>query len=135
LDKRLIRPEPGDTKDREARDIPICDEFYKVLLDMPNRIQKAGDNDHVFVYRGKPVNDIRKGLRDACKSSGIKYGRNVEGGFVFHDLRHTFNTNMRKAGVSDSVIMAITGHSTREMFDRYNSIDLDDIENASRQFS
>ena len=33
---------------------------------------------------------------------------------------------MRKAGVPDSVIMAITGHSTREMFDRYNTVDADD---------
>jgi hypothetical protein len=30
---------------------------------------------------------------------------------------------MRKAGVPESVIMEITGHSTREMFDRYNTID------------
>jgi len=30
---------------------------------------------------------------------------------------------MRKAGVADSVIMEITGHATREMFDRYNTID------------
>ena len=26
--------------------------------------------------------------------------------------------------------MAITGHSTREMFDRYNTIDLEDTRNA-----
>ena len=33
---------------------------------------------------------------------------------------------MRRAGVAESVIMAITGHSTREMFDRYNGIDEQD---------
>ncbi|EFK06395.1 conserved domain protein [delta proteobacterium NaphS2] len=33
---------------------------------------------------------------------------------------------MRKAGVPESVIMAITGHSTRQMFDRYNTIDEED---------
>ena len=38
-----------------------------------------------------------------------------------------FNTYMRKAGVAESVIMQITGHSTREMFDRYNRIDEEDI--------
>jgi len=37
---------------------------------------------------------------------------------------------MRKAGVPESVIMAITGHSTREMFDRYNTIDLEDAQQA-----
>jgi len=29
--------------------------------------------------------------------------------------------------------MEITGHSTREMFDRYNTVDLDDLKNATSQ--
>ena len=40
---------------------------------------------------------------------------------------------MRKAGVSESVIMAITGHSTREMFDRYNTVDETDKRQAVDQ--
>jgi hypothetical protein len=40
---------------------------------------------------------------------------------------------MRKAGVTESVIMEITGHSTREMFDRYNTIDEEDARNAIGQ--
>ena len=69
-------------------------------------------------------------MRKACKEAGGVYGRFKKGGFIFHDLRHTFNTNMRKAGVAESVIMAITGHSTRAMFDRYNVVDLDDAQQA-----
>jgi len=30
---------------------------------------------------------------------------------------------MRKAGTHDTITMDITGHSTREMFDRYNTVD------------
>jgi hypothetical protein len=33
---------------------------------------------------------------------------------------------MRKAGVAESVIKEITGYSTGEMFDRYNTVDADD---------
>ncbi len=40
---------------------------------------------------------------------------------------------MRKAGVQESVIMEVTRHSTREMFDRYNTIDADDTRNAIDQ--
>ncbi len=40
---------------------------------------------------------------------------------------------MRKAGVPESVIMEITGHSTREMFDRYNAIDVKDTRKAIDQ--
>ena len=32
--------------------------------------------------------------------------------------------------MAESVIMKITGHSTREMFDRYNSIDVTDLNEA-----
>jgi hypothetical protein len=42
---------------------------------------------------------------------------------------------MRKAGVPESVIMEITGHSTREMFDRYNTVDMEDTRNAIIQLT
>ena len=79
------------------------------------------------------MKDIRTALKRACRDAKISYGRDVKNGFVFHDLRHTFNTNMRKAGVSESVIMKITSHSTREMFDRYNTIDNEDTRQAVDQ--
>jgi integrase len=113
LANRMIRLEAKDTKDKEKRNIPICDELFNMLVSLSNRIQETNEDNHVFLYNGSPVKDIRVSLKRACKRAGIKYGRFVEGGFIFHDLRHTFNTNMRKAGVSESVIMDITGHSTR----------------------
>jgi len=135
LKSRFIELEPGDTKDREARNIPICDELYKMLYAMPNRIQASGNDNHVFQYKGKPITyNFTRSLKRACQAASIKYGRFVKGGFIFHDLRHTFNTNMRKAGVAESVIMKITGHSTREMFDRYNTVDEDDTRKAVKQF-
>ena len=33
---------------------------------------------------------------------------------------------MRKAGSHDTVTMAVTGHTSREMFDRYNTVDEDE---------
>jgi integrase len=83
----------------------------------------------LFKHKG----DIRDSLKDACEKAGIIYGRFKKDGFIFHDLRHTFNTNMRKAGVAESVIMEITGHSSRSMFDRYNTIDEDDTRKAIDQ--
>ena len=41
---------------------------------------------------------------------------------------------MRKAGVHDSVIMDITGHSTMEMFQRYNTVDAEDTREALKQY-
>ena len=135
LQNRMIHLEPEDTKDKERRNIPICDELYEMLVSLPNRIQKTDNDNHVFQFHGKPVGDIRTGLKKACDKAKIKYGRFVKGGFIFHDLRHTFNTNMRKAGVQESVIMDVTGHSTREMFDRYNTIDEEDTRKAVDQMT
>ncbi len=131
LEKKVIRLEAGDTKDREPRTIPISKELFPILAAIP----RALHDNHVFLYKGKPVRDIRTGLIVACKTAGIPYGRFTKNGFVFHDLRHTFNTYMRKAGVAESVIMEITGHSTREMFDRYNTIDHDDRRQAVDRMS
>lgn len=126
LKGRAIRLEAADTKDKEARAIPMCNALYDILKNIPRAIHDI----HVFQYRGKPITSIRRALMPACKKAGIVYGRFKKGGFIFHDLRHTFNTNMRKAGVAESVIMAITGHSTREMSDRYNRVDSDDTQQA-----
>jgi len=131
LKERTIRLEAEHTKDREKRIIPICEPLLKILRDVPRAIH----DPHVFQYRGKPIADIRKGLRKACKEAAIEYGRFAPGGFIFHDLRHSFNTHMRRAGVSEGVIMKITGHSTREMFDRYDTVDLSDTRQALEVFS
>ncbi len=130
LKNRMIRLEASDTKDKEPRSIPICDALFKILKAIPRDIR----DNHIFRYRGKPIGDIRRALKKACKAAGIPYGRSEKDGFVFHDLRHTFNTYMRKAGIPESVIMEITGHSTRQMFDRYNTIDEDDTRAAVEQF-
>jgi integrase len=129
LKKRFIYLEAADTKDKEKRSIPISGELHATLKSIPRAIH----DNHVFLYRGKPLTDLRTGIRKACKGAGIVYGRGEKDGFVMHDLRHTFNTNMRKAGVPESVIMKITGHSTRAMFDRYNTVDEGDLRQAIEQ--
>jgi len=55
----------------------------------------------------------------------------VEGRW-FHDLRRSFVTRARKLGVSDSVVMRMSGHRTRAVFDRYNVLDEKDLREAVR---
>jgi integrase len=129
LKNRVIRLQAEDTKDKEPRSVPIVEELAAILETLPRAIH----DNHVFLYKGKPVRDIRTALKDGCDKANIAYGHKERSGFVFHDLRHSFNTHMRRAGVPESVIMKMTGHSTRQMFDRYNTVDMEDARQAVDQ--
>jgi len=94
----------------------------KEMLLRPSKVRHLKHN-HVFIYNGVPVKEIKRSFKSACKKAGIE-------DFRFHDLRHTFITNMRKAGVERGIIMKITGYKTTSMFDRYNTVDQEDAEKA-----
>ena len=94
----------------------------KEILEGLNKIRSIADN-HVFIYQGKPVKSIKTAWRTACKDAKISNLR-------FHDLRHTANTNMRKAGVPKSVIMKLMGHKTDSMHRRYDTVDRNDAKEA-----
>jgi integrase len=69
------------------------------------------------------MESVKTAFKGACRKAGVL-------GFRFHDLRHCAVTNFRKAGVSDSVIMSISGHKTHSVFRRYDRIDREDRHNA-----
>ena len=112
---------PGDTKTGEGRRVYFNGEVRDVL----ERLGKVRSISHnfVFTYRGKPLKSIKVCLARALKRAKIS-------DFRLHDLRHTFVTNARKAGVDRTVIMKLTGHKTLSMFTRYNTVDEADAKQA-----
>jgi site-specific recombinase XerD len=84
----------------------------------------------VFHRHGRRITDYRKAWATACEAAGLQAGRKVEGGLVPHDLRRTGVRSMRRAGVAETVAMAISGHRTRAVFDRYNITDERDLQDA-----
>ena len=134
LSNRLIRLKPSDTKEGKSKIIPISNQLTAVLKNLPNRLRISANNSHVFTYAGKPIKDIRDGIKNACKKAEIPYGRFEENGFIFHDLRRTAKTNARKSGVDKNVRMAWFGHSSGNDMDfRYDVVDEEDLIKAVDQ--
>ena len=69
-------------------------------------------NGKLQVLEG-PMRDIRVAWESAKKRAGI------DPGFHFHDLRHTFASHQKMAGVDDYSLKAIMGHSDPKMMRRY----------------
>ena len=63
---RVIRLTADMTKDSEARAVPICNALFETL----ESISKAIHDNHVFLFRGKPVTHIRTGFVGHAKKPG-----------------------------------------------------------------
>jgi integrase len=134
LKNRMIQLRAKDTKEGRAKKVPISPTLKTVLMHLPTRLRTSNTDNHVFQYRGESIKgDIRKSLENACREANIPYGRFEQGGFIFHDLRHTFTTIARKAGIPRNVIMVITGHTANDMNFRYDTVDEEDLLKAIDQ--
>jgi integrase len=68
-------------------------------------------SNYIFTKDGNLVESDYRTLKTSCKTLGIPYGRCTEDGFVPHDLRHNF--------VSDLICYADI-ETTRELLDHSN---------------
>ena len=110
-----------DTKTNKARTVYLTSRVVQALKDIPRRL----GTDFVFINpeTGTRWEDVRKLFRRACKKMGLDY-------VWLHDLRRSFVTNARRRGVPESVVMRMSGHRTRNVFDRYNIVEDEDVRNA-----
>ncbi len=80
------------------------------------RKKHCEDAPWVFCGRnGKRIAGIKTGFRRACNAAGLV-------GVRFHDLRHTCGSWLVQAGVPQSHIAEVLGHSTLRMTERYTHI-------------
>jgi integrase len=107
----FIRLRPEDTKNNEARAIPLNNELTEIF----KSTIKCLHHDYVFTRNNKPIKHIRKAFEKACVEAGIE-------NFTFHDFRHTFVTRKRIEGHDPIKIMKVVGHKDVSMYLRYNTV-------------
>jgi integrase len=115
---------PKDTKNNEPRAIPIYGELCEALVLLwQNRSEKDPDHDAVFTHRGKRIRYLYDAWKTATQKIGMK-------GLLLHDCRRTAVRNLVRSTVTDKVARTISGHKTRSVFDRYNIVDANDLQDA-----
>lgn len=125
FESRLITLAQGETKNQEARSVPIIGgDMFNALSDAKRqRDEMWPRSEWVFSRRGDRIRDFRWAWNEACKTAGA-------GGLNFHDLRRTAVRNMRRAGIPQAIRMKISGHKTTSMEQRYNIVDSEDLASA-----
>jgi integrase len=93
------------------------------------RAEGGGNATHVLPL---PDNWIRKVLRKASESVGIRYGQTVPGGWCPHDLRHTCLTNLALAGEPINGIKEYAGHASIVETQRYLKFMPESVELAAQ---
>jgi integrase len=132
LAAKVIRLRPENCKTREGRVLALEGELWVVIAEQhagreyENPDKTIGMSSYVFHHKGEPIGDIRKSWDAACKQAHVE-------GKIFHDLRRTAIRNMIRAGVPERVAMAISGHRTRAVFDRYNIVSEEDLRTAVKK--
>jgi integrase len=124
---RVVRLEPGETKNSEARTIPLIGELFDMLVLLTEqRDQTYPSCPFVFSRYGKRIRNFYGAWLEASERAGLvdEAGKAKR---LFHDLRRTGVRNLIRAGVPERVAMMISGHKTRSVLDRYNVVDERDI--------
>jgi integrase len=153
----------GETKNDEARTIPIVPQLRTLLIEQHGKRQthcpyvcfRLNPNGHAT-----EIGSFRKVWQSRCVKLGLgKMEPAVDGstgeplfaprrgphskpkmkmvyhGMIFHDLRRTGVRNLVRAGVPEKVAQTISGHKTRSVFARYNIVSQNDVAEAGRKLA
>lgn len=114
------------TKNGESRGVPLNDDAFFALANLPHR-----DGQVFLTPAGVPYHDtrglggspIKRGFKGACRRAGIA-------GLRVHDLRHTFASWLVMAGAPLRTVAELLGHKSLAMVHRYSHLSPDHLKDS-----
>lgn len=101
-----------ETKNNEARNVPLSTVAVSVLKSLPHRI-----DGNVFGVGGSHVS---RTFRETCEKLKIEDLR-------WHDLRHEACSRLFEKGLNPMEVASISGHKTLQMLKRYTHLRAEDL--------
>jgi integrase len=133
-----IRLDPGTTKNDEGRVVYLTPELMSFLAAQLERVRALEREmgsilPYLFPHlrgphKGKRIQDFKRAWKTACVKAGCL-------GMLRHDFRRTAVRNMVNVGVPERVAMKVTGHKTRNVFDRYHIVTPSDLQEVARKLT
>ena len=131
---RLIVLEDEQTKNAEARTVPLPSVLVMMLAEIEPRVGKVFSDTNLRTEWQKACAACGLGTRTLVKPEDEdSYQWYKYEGLIVHDLRRSAVRNLVNAGVPERVAMKIGGHKTRAVFDRYHIVSTEDVTNAMRR--
>jgi integrase len=135
-----LRLDAGSTKNGEGRVFPMTAALRQILEAQSQRRKELQQAGHIVPWvfwrmvakkrRGpkapKKITRFDKAWKKACIAAGCP-------GRIPHDLRRTCVRHLVRTGIPERVAMALTGHLTRSVFERYNIVSKGDLTDAARK--
>jgi integrase len=89
-------------------------------------------SEYIFTPDGEPIESNYRTLRNICKDLDIPYGKFEDGGFIAHDLRHNFGTEiLRETDIETA--RELLGHSSITQTGNYIHTNTDRMREAVRK--
>ena len=129
--RRQLRLPQGYTKNNRPRVFPFDGELEGIFKRLWNeKEQRKIDIPYVFLNQQKTgrILDFRGSWDSACDNAKI-------GKRLIHDMRRSAVRNMVESGVSEKVVMELSGHLTRTVFENYHIVSTDDLVKAVEKVS
>ena len=132
-----------DTKTDSPRVLYMPDDLQRVLIAWKQRCALKWPTCPWICHRGGiRLESLKRSWRKACVRVGLgelvhdpEQNKLVWRGKIPHDVRRTAVRNMLRAGIPEKIAMAISGHKTRSVFDRYNIVNEADLRTAAHRLN